>query len=455
MSECKADCRKRDWARLTSSQLGITIHGEIEITEDHCAIEGTINGCTTNTAYNFNPLDLAGHSTLHRAVWFERVYLCNVTLDSGDANLPRAIRLFAYDMYSGAFDPRVTPIESASLPLTDMLPLAIHDPKEAFDSKYFEETLAEDDGASVVLSGLFEDNFNLTQQWIGVRLGTPGSHAYARGVLERTIALLCFLTRSTLQTSLIKFQSGRLDAEHWRSGGLRHRTTSWNEWLYRPGSILEELKRMLPGWLRATAPPNIAHQTQVLLGAPGRETLEGLFLTYCQCFEDLNGLRRPSLRFMSEDAFERDVIDVLKPHIKPLGTKPLRKQLISALRDANHARLETRIEQAFSKSPPWMWQIFESMPQIARDIALRRNQLAHGDPAGAVRSADAASVVGIQTDVMALYCVTELFLLALHDEDAALAAAAKDPRVSHLLYRVARYKPTDTPVSLPMDGEGI
>lgn len=441
MGEPDVTGRKRDWVRLSSLALGITIHGEVELTEDHCSIEGTVDGLTRKTVYNFQPEDLAGHSTLHRAVWLERVFLRNATMPSDDLKLPGTLRLIAHDMYSGDFDPRTIPIEAASVPLTDVPPLTILDHKEKRASPYFEETLAEQDGVRVLLNGLFEDNFNLTQQWIAVHMEPAGSHAHARSVLERTIALLCLLTSSTLGTSLIKYQSDRAQAEHWRTGGLKHRPSSWSEWLYRPKAIVDELKRMLPGWLRATCDSNIVHQSQVLLGAPGRETLEGLFLTYCQCFEDLNGLRRPGVRLMPESDFEREVMDALAPHIKTLGNKKLRRSLLSALRDANHASLETRLEQAFTNSPKWMWQVLERIPRIARDIALRRNQLAHGDPAGAVRRAEDALVVSIQTDVMALYCLAELFFLALDDEDAALQVAHKDPRVPHLLYRVGRYEP--------------
>jgi hypothetical protein len=445
MTESDTTRPKRDWVRLSSQDLGITIHGEVEMTEDHCAIEGTVDSWTEKTAYNFQPADLTGYSTLHSAVWFERVILRKVTIP-GDPKLPRTLKLLAHDMYSGDFDPRVTPIEEGGILLTDLQPLTIHDPKKKRDSHYFEEMLAEEDGVRVLLTGQFEDNFNLTQQWITVRMNPTGSHSHARSALERTIALLCLLTGSTLSTSLVTFRSDRAQAEHWRGGWLKHRPASWSEWLYRPKAIVDELKRMLPGWLRETSRPNIAHQFQVLLGAPGRETLEGLFLTYCQCFEDLNGLRRPRVRLMPESEFERDVIDVLAPHIKALGNRRLRRPLLSALRDANRASLETRLDQAFTNSPPWMWQVLERIPRIGRDIAQRRNLLAHGDPDGAVRSGEDALVVSIQTDVMALYCLSELFVLALGDEDAALQAANKHPRVSHLFYRVARYKPPTYPI---------
>jgi hypothetical protein len=440
MREPEATRPKRHWVRLTSPKLGVTIHGEIEVTEDECVIEGTVDSWTQKTGYNFQPEDLAGHSTLHRAVWFEHVYLRNATMPRDD-KVPSTLRLLAHDMYSGDFDPRTTPIEKARIPLTDLQPLTIRDSERSRESSYFEEALAEQDGVRVLLTGMFEDNFSLTQQWIAVHMDPAGSHAQARGYLERTVALLCFLTSSTLNTSLIKFHSGSSQAEHWRIGGLKHRPSSWSEWLYRPKAIVDELKRMLPGWLRATNESNIVHQSQVLLGAPGRETLEGLFLTYCQCFEDLNDLRRPNVRLMPEDAFEREVIDVLSPHINKLGNRKLRRRLVDSLRDANRATLETRLKQPFTKSPPWMQQVQERIPDVARDIALRRNQLAHGDSAGAVRRAEEALVVSIQTDVMALYCLAELFFLALRDEDAALEAADKHPRVHHLLYRVGRYEP--------------
>jgi hypothetical protein len=419
--------------------LGITIHGEVEVAGDTCTIEGTADGWTQKTTYNFQPEDLAGHSSIRGAIWFERVFLSNVTIPRNN-KLPRTVRLVAQEMYSGGFDPRKVRVEQGSIPLTDLPPLAIQNPKEKRDSPYFEEVLVEGDDATVLLTGVFEDDFNLTQQWVGVRMKPAGSHAVARSLLERTIALVCFLTSSTLSTSLVNLRAGDKQAEHWRSGGLRHRLAAWSEWLYRPNAIVDELKRMLPNWLLATSQANVAHQCQVMLGAPERETLEGLFLIYCQRFEDLNGSRRPRAHLMPEEDFERKVIDVLKPHIEKLGTRKLRRPLLDAVRDANRARLEGRLEHAFAKSPPWMWQVHERVPHLARGIAERRNLLAHGDPRGAVHTAEDALLVSIQTDVLALYCLAELFFLALGDEDEALKAADKDSRVSHLLHRVARYK---------------
>ena len=71
--------------------------------------------------------------------------------------------------------------------------------------------------------------------------------------------------------------------------------------------------------------------------------------------------------------------------------------------------------------------------------------LSHGDPVGAVHSDDDALVVSIQTDVMALYCLAELFFLALGDEEAALQAAKTQAAISQLYYRLGRYnRPKDS-----------
>lgn len=422
----------------------LIVYGQMHSTEREITVEGIAEGLDQHSARFLNFKELSGFSNRGGPFWLERILVPSSTV-SVDPRLPSTIVLKAYTLYSGAFDPRCTPIASAEIALTDLPSLAFNATKQEgmnepplFASG--SEILCETDDYVLELSGSFEDDFNLTAQHLSVRFHESRAHTFALKLLDQAACLLQLLTASTLETNHVRYGTDDGFAKHWRFSGPEARIGSPANWLERPGRIVLLLRSLMPKWLASTAGAHGLHRVQVFLGTPFRSTMEGRFLAYCQSFEDLNSIRVPRRRLIPDDEFKALVLDALEPVVEKLPGSDLRRRIRRSVADANRVGLEDRLRGALVQPPFWLSRVQEHFPDVLKAIAKRRNDLSHGDPHGAVHSNADANTLNLQSSLMCLFSLTELLHLADDDATRIEQLVGSSEEASHVVWLAGQMK---------------
>ena len=155
-------------------------------------------------------------------------------------------------------------------------------------------------------------------------------------------------------------------------------------------------------------------------------------------FEDLNGRRRPMPRLLDAEVFRSEIVEALSPVVNGLGNRRIRRRLLDTIEDANRPTLEDRLTTAFATPPVWLTRVQDHMRYILGHITKRRNQLSHGDPLGAVLNQLDGEIINVEIDLIFLFCLTELLLLANISESEAVALARSSEQATLASWRAGK-----------------
>jgi len=187
--------------------------------------------------------------------------------------------------------------------------------------------------------------------------------------------------------------------------------THFTDWLVLPGKIIATLQEMLPHWIPAIRQATSRTLIWQFVNATNRDGYaEDDFLALCQCFEGLSAHRIGHAS--SIPGCDIHTLLHINNSAKALGlNKAVRGKIRKAFEDVTRMTLEDRLRKVFETPPFHIQELMRRRPDIHKEIARRRNQLAHGSTEGTIKIQTDFERLLTETAVIRTLCLAEILFL--------------------------------------------